>query len=206
MKHKLGTLCIVLGSLLLLASAGLQLYNTRESKHAGDASQAALTILQEAAGEPHMAQEPYAEHIDSFDEEAREAAAQMQEKTIGGYAYVGYLSVPILELELPVMSACDYERLQLAPCREYGSTKTDDLVICAHNYASHFGNLSKLETGDLLTFTDMEGEQILYSVEILDILEPTAVDTVKNSDFDLVLYTCTYGGKQRVTVFCNRVF
>ena len=65
--------------------------------------------------------------------------------------------------------------------------------------------LKQLKTGDLLTFTDMDGEKILYEVQVIDVLQPTAVDTVKNSDFDLVLYTCTYGGESRVVVFCNRV-
>ena len=98
-----------------------------------------------------------------------------------------------------------YERLRIAPCRQFGSTKTDDLVIAAHNYASHFGKLSQLRPGDLLTFSDMESDVILYEVSAMDILEPTAVETVKNSNFDLVLYTCTYGGETRVVVFCSRI-
>ena len=81
----------------------------------------------------------------------------------------------------------------------------DDLVIAAHNYASHFGRLAQLRTGDLLTFTDMDAETILYGVVTVDVLEPTAVDTVKDSEFDLVLYTCTYGGENRVAVFCDRI-
>ena len=111
----------------------------------------------------------------------------------------------MLELELPVISEWDYDRLKIAPCRQYGSTKTDDLVIAAHNYASHFGRLAQLRTGDLLTFTDMDAETILYGVVTVDVLEPTAVDTVKDSEFDLVLYTCTYGGENRVAVFCDRI-
>ena len=62
-----------------------------------------------------------------------------------------------------------------------------------------------LEIMDELTFTDMDGEKILYEVQVIDVLQPDAVDTVRNSDFDLVLYTCTYGGESRVVVFCNRV-
>ena len=34
--------------------------------------------------------------------------------------------------------------------------------------------------------------------------DPTDVDAVKNSGYDLVLYTCTYGGKTRIVVFCDR--
>ena len=39
---------------------------------------------------------------------------------------------------------------------------------------------------------------------MIDTLAPDEVEAVQNSGYDLVLYTCTYGGKTRVTVFCNR--
>ena len=33
---------------------------------------------------------------------------------------------------------------------------------------------------------------------------PHSVEEVEHSGYALVLYTCTYGGKTRVTVFCDR--
>lgn len=204
MRRILGTLCVILGAGMLLAAALLAGHNTTEDRSAGQASQQALIHIQEqiqAIEETAPQQtDPYADHIDAFDEEAKE----MTVREIDGYEYIGYLSIPAFELELPVMSEWDYPRLRVAPCRQYGSTKTDDLVIAAHNYASHFGYLSKLEAGDLLTFTDMDSETIVYEVKAVDILAPTAVSTVRDSDFDLVLYTCTYGGENRVAVFCDR--
>ena len=56
---------------------------------------------------------------------------------IDGYGYVGVLTIPTLELELPVMSEWDAARLKIAPCRYSGSTKTRDLVIAGHNYTTH---------------------------------------------------------------------
>lgn len=203
MIRKTGILCVILGIALLLAALGLMCYNTWESRSAMEASDSVLSQIRSAApaAEIQMTENPYEEHLDAFDE----AAKEMPVKQIDGYDYIGYLSIPVLELELPVMSEWDYDRLKIAPCRQYGSTRTDDLVIAAHNYASHFGNLSQLRTGDLLTFSDMESDVILYEVSAVDILEPTAVETVKNSNFDLVLYTCTYGGETRVAVFCSRI-
>ena len=58
--------------------------------------------------------------------------------------------------------------------------------------------------GDTVTFTDMEGIVNTYCVEKIETLNPNEVDAVQNSGYDLVLYTCTKGGKTRVTVFCNR--
>ena len=123
---------------------------------------------------------------------------------IDGYDYIGYLSIPALELTLPVMSEWDYERLKIAPCRQFGSPQTDDLVIAAHNYKTHFAYLSSLSPGDSVTFTDMDGTVNTYTVDKLETLTPTSVDAVQNSGYDLVLYTCTYGVDTRIAVFCTR--
>ena len=50
----------------------------------------------------------------------------------------------------------------------------------------------------------MEGIVNQYTVAKTEVLDPTLVDEVEKSGYDLVLYTCTYGGKTRVTVFCDR--
>ena len=209
MRRGIGILCLILGIVFLLAAGGLMFYNQEESRSAMESSHEVLTVMKPQMemptdsydGRESVEYSDYVDYVDVFDQEAKE----MTVKEIDGQEYIGYLSIPVLELELPVISEWDYDRLKIAPCRQYGSTKTDDLVIAAHNYASHFGRLAQLRTGDLLTFTDMDAETILYGVVTVDVLEPTAVDTVKDSEFDLVLYTCTYGGENRVAVFCDRI-
>ena len=79
------------------------------------------------------------------------------------------------------------------------------MIIAAHNYDRHFGRLSKLKDGDTITFTDLEGEVYEYAVREIKILEPTATEEVINSEWELILYTCTYGGKTRVVVGCERL-
>ena len=74
----------------------------------------------------------------------------------------------------------------------------------AHNYDSHFGPISKLEIGDSVIFVDMDGNTITYEVVGKDILAPTAVEEMTSGAFDLTLFTCTYGGASRVTVYCDR--
>ena len=123
---------------------------------------------------------------------------------LDGERYVGYLSIPVLELELPVMSDWDYEKLKSAPCRQFGSAKTNDLVIAAHNYKKHFARLTTLKQGDEVLFYEVDGTVNRYAVEWVDTLKPTEVERVKSSERDLVLYTCTYGGKARTAVFCGR--
>lgn len=202
MNKKAGILLIVVGLGMLLAAGGLYLHNVAVDANAGREAEAILTQVQEAIPEA-----PETEALEPAVEETAPAGTVPEEMTvveIDGYGYIGYLSIPKIELELPVMHLWDQYRLQIAPCRHFGSTWTDDLVIAAHNYEKHFGKLKELAPGDGVTFTDMDGNITDYEVVRLETLDPNAVDAVQYSDCDLVLYTCTYNGKNRVGVFCNR--
>ena len=98
-----------------------------------------------------------------------------------------------------------YARLRIAPCREFGTAAGGDLVIAGHNYRRHFGRLKELAAGDEVQFTDMDGTVYLYAVAAVETVQPEEVDKVVNSGHDLTLYTCTLGGKTRVTVWCDLV-
>ena len=208
MPKKSGIVFVIAGAVLMLSALSLFLYNWLENAKAGQESINLLSEIQAEIEEntpPTLSAET--EVRDSSPQETKPAETldpELPVTEINGYGYVGYLSIPDLGLELPVMAEWDYDRLKISPCRQHGSSRTDDLVIAAHNYKTHFGNLSALEQGAVIVFTDMDGVQNTYEVEVTDVLAPTEVETVLNSDYDLVLYTCTVGGRTRVTVFCNR--
>lgn len=122
-----------------------------------------------------------------------------------GQEYIGVLEIPSLDLELPIISEWNYARLKKAPCRYAGSAYTDDLVIAAHNYESHFGRLKDLSLGDAVSFTDVEGNRFEYEVVLKETLMPRDVNEMKSGEFDLSLFTCTVGGSYRVTVRCDRI-
>lgn len=191
MRSKLGAACMALGALLVLAALSLYVWNQREAQQAEQAVEAVLPQLHQQLESPApIAPDPY--------------DPAMKEVEIDGYGYIGYLSIPALGLELPVMAEWDYARLKLSPCRYTGSTKTDDLVVMAHNYARHFGTLPQLSAGDAVFFTDMEGEVCRYEVAEVEVLQPTAIEEMTAGEYPLTLFTCTYGGKSRVTVRCER--
>lgn len=192
MKRKIAIVFMTVGMLFIFFSAGLLVYNNYENKKAQESSD----ILMESIRLSIVEEEFKEEVTDPFDEE-------MKIKEIDGYGYVGYLSVPALNLELPVMSEWDYGRLKISPCRYYGSTKTDNLIIAAHNYRFHFGYLGHLKPGETVIFTDMDSKFHYYTVTSVELLLPTDVDKVKDSGDDLILYTCTYGGAKRITVRCS---
>ena len=130
---------------------------------------------------------------------------EMPVVTVEGRDYIGLLSIPALGLELPVISDWDYPALRVAPCRYAGSAYQNNLVIAAHNYASHFGRLNQLSPGDGVQFRDTEGNLFSYQVADLEILEPYDVEQMTAGGYDLTLFTCTLGGSQRLTLRCSRV-
>ena len=197
-KASPGVLCVLLGVVLLLAALGLYGYNRWEDAQAGAEAQTVVQDLQEKVVE----QTQSAASAPAIDTSSLDPELPVVE--LAGYEYVGTVSIPAIGIDLPVMSEWSYPRLKIAPCRQFGSSRTDDLVIAAHNYESHFGKLASLTAGDSVTFTDMDGIVNEYVVNKVEVLDPHSVEEVEHSGYALVLYTCTYGGKTRVTVFCDR--
>lgn len=212
MKSKVGIVCIFLGILLLLGALLLAISNIRQETAAQNAVAKIIPQLIQ-----QIQEKTTTESNDSEDEDVSELELQvpvkllteeekkMTEVEIDGYNYIGYLSIPTLELDLPIMSDWSYEQLNIAPCRYHGSIRGEDLVLMAHNFTNHFGRISQLEIGDSVTFTDMDAGITQYEVVGLDILAPEAVDVVTAGEFDLIFFTCTYGGSSRVVVYCNQV-
>ena len=210
MHKRAGVILVLAGAVLILAALLLVFSNYYEDRQAGRESDERLIDVR-AIIEERITPAPLV--TPAAGQEARESAEtpepfdpELTVAEIDGHGYIGYLSIPVLELDLPIMSEWDYEKLKIAPCRQFGSSKTDDLVIAAHNYKRHFGYLAELEAGDVVLFTDMDGIENRYVlVKAPETLAPDAVDAVQNSGYDLVLYTCTPGGATRVVAFCDRV-
>ena len=208
-KKRVGIVFLVTGAALLIAALLLFLHNEREDAYAGEAAGAALSAIQNVIDEKNTASMPDpSEEATEQTEATEETIPEPTELTvvnIDGNDYIGYISIPNFELELPIMADWSMEKLQIAPCLQYGSPLTDDAVIAGHNFKQHFGPLHDIEKGEYLTFTDMNGYTIAYTVVDVKIIDPRSVYEVINSEYDLTLYTCTIGGASRVIVSCNRV-
>ena len=188
MPKKSGVILISLGAVLILAALLLLLYNRSEDRRAGQEAESLLEDVRSSMA------------ADTDPEPQEELAEEIT------YDYAGVIAIPDLSLELPVIDQWSYARLKVAPCRQSGAAADGDLVIAAHNYKSHFGYLDRLEPGASVIFTDMEGTVYRYAVEEIRQLEPEDaedVSSVFSSEYPLVLYTCTPGGKARVAVFCQ---
>lgn len=210
MKTDPGRIWINTGLLLLAAALFLWAYNGQESRRAGDSAQQVITELThsltrqppaEAGADPERSEAPAVK----LPEYLLDAQREMPEKTVNGRAYIGVLSIPSLNLELPVLSQWSYPNLKDAPCRYSGSLYQNDLIICAHNYASHFGRLKTLQPGDTLLFTDMDDQVVSFQMVEQETLEPNDQEAMTTGDWDLTLFTCTPGGQTRVTLRFQRV-
>ena len=202
MKANRGTVWINAGLLLIAAALFLSVYNDWESHAARDSARHVIAQLCDEL--PTEAGDDEAEPT-TLPESLPDVRREMPVKTINGRDYIGVLSIPSLELELPVISQWDYPALKVAPCRYSGSLYQDNLIICAHNYASPFGRLKTLQPGDTLLFTDMDDQVVSFQMVEQETLEPNDEEAMTTGDWDLTLFTCTPGGQTRVTVRFQRV-
>lgn len=205
MRKKRNEFMVAAGAVLLFSALLLFFHNIREDLQAKQQSDRILTFITSAAG-PRTSQSGEKTGVPELtgDTAVSPLSPELPSVEIDGHDYVGSIELPRFEIELPVMAEWDYDRLKIAPCRQFGSSRTDDLVIAAHNYTNHFGRLKELKCGDTVLFTDMERIVNTYTVDRVETLAPDNPEAVRNSDSDMVLYTCTVGGSARVAVFCRR--
>lgn len=202
MRRKLGNLCIFLGAVLLAAALLLLGYNCWDAARAGNAAEEILpALLDEMPDEPAVPDQPLGTPVEYLDEDT----LTMTEAEIDGERYIGWLDIPAIELELPVMSEWSYSRLKTAPCRYSGTVRGEDLVLLGHNYTRHFGKLDRLRVGDEVLFTDMDGVVYRYEVAARDVLDADAVAEMTAGEYDLTLFTCDATGARRITVYCDMV-
>ena len=200
MKADRGTAWIHVGLLLIAAALFLSAYNEMASHEARNSAQQVIEQLCETLPTESTA----GNEAPAVPEYLLDAGREMPVQTINGRDYIGVLSIPSLELELPVISQWDYPALKVAPCRYSGSLYQDNLIICAHNYASHFGKLKTLQPGDTVQFTDMDENVVTFRMVERETLGPTDVEGREAGDWDLPLFTCTVGGQTRVTIRFER--
>lgn len=143
------------------------------------------------------------ENTEQLPQDTETPQKEMARIKVDGYDCVGILSIPVLNLKLPVLTDWSYAKLKIAPCVYYGSYYEPDFVIAAHNYKAHFRRLSELKSGDIVLFTDANGVEYIYEVVLMETLPKDATKEMITSGFDLSLYTCTTGRANRVTARCS---
>ena len=204
-KSIAGTILILIGSLLILAAIGFYAYNLWDDSRANAAADRVLEALEEIimqASDPSGSASG-AGTAPAIPDYVLDPLRDMPAVEIDGRRYVGTISIPALDLELPVLEEWSYPGLKVAPCRYSGTVYQKNMVIAAHNYNAYFGSLVNLKPGDQVVFTDVDGNQFAYQMVLQETLAPTAVAEMTAGEWDLTLFTCTLGGRTRTTVRCT---
>lgn len=208
-KNK-GTVFIVIGAFLIAAAISLVVFNLASEKKAEKQTLYVTELLCESipTSENGKTDAPVnEEHLNTETEipdHILNPEMDMPTVTIDGNEYIGVLEIPALELTLPVLSAWNYPKLNISPCRYTGSAYTDDLVIAAHNYICHFANIPLLNEGAEIHFTDVSGNIFTYSVRLIETVPAAAVEDMTESGFALTLFTCNSTGQARIAVRCDK--
>jgi sortase A len=194
--RRIGTLLVIIGFLAILSGGAVWLFNYLEGRAAagyseGIAAEFILSVPPEADGN---AEQPLSSSDGQF----------IDDKTvwIDGASYIGIISIPLLDINLPVNQDWSYPALKKSPCRYSGSIHDNTLVVAAHNYDRHFGNIARLSTGDPVILLCAGGIERRYETVSVETVDPGDTDSVINSGYDLTLFTCTYGGQARTVVRC----
>ena len=196
------------GLLLIAAALLLTVYNLWDEHRAGTAVTQVMEQLQKQTPDSMLVQTPSSPAgpgESEIPDYILNPDMEMPTMDIDGNRYIGTLDIPALNLSLPVMSEWSYPKLKIAPCRYVGTAYQGNFVIAAHNYRTHFGSLGNLSAGDRVTFTDVDGNIFSYDVVEVQILNPAAIEEMVSDDWDLSLFTCTLGGKTRLTVRCDKI-
>ena len=192
MRSKRSIFLLVIGALCLLGALGLTGYNVwdeqRASRSVVESAEQLSTVIRPKAESDQLL--------------LPQEQAVMPAVPLDGNNYIGVLEIPTLGLSLPILDECTDSLLKVAPCR-YAGNLYDGLIIAGHNYVSHFKKLSQLAPGDAVRFTDVDGNVWEYTVTTTEIISGYDVEGMEEGDWDLTLFTCTYGGQDRVTVRCT---
>ena len=196
------------GIVLMGAAFGLTAYNLYEDAHAGELSSSVLQQLDaerkiyiESLTKPNL---PTGITGEIEEESNISPDTPMPTVTIDGTPYIGSIVIPALGLELPVAQDWDYVQMKISPCRYTGSAYKDDFIICGHNYSTHFQNIGDLQKGDTVIFVDAVGNEFYYSVDLVEVLQPSEVERMVSTDYDLSFFSCNFERSARVTVRCFR--
>jgi sortase A len=197
---------VVLGAAVLLAVAAAVAYVQIEN--AGVLAQRrAADLLERVQGPAETAAQVAA--VLPEESEAMMSVPQRVLQDVDGYSVVAKLTIPRLELELPVLAECSDAALKVSVCRLTGPLQPGDagnLVLTGHNYRSgaHFGRLDELEAGDEVTLMDVWGTEYQYLVSETVTIKPDDIEALSTYEGAraLALLTCTQRANRRLLVRC----
>ena len=190
MKITKGKISIFLGIVCFGMAIGIITYNRDEDSAAGVSAAACLEKVDAQITNIAVDEQP---------------SGQMKAVDVNGQSFIGIITIPAIDIRLPIQQDWDTGDAKVSPCRYKGSVYDNDLIVAGHNYQRHFGKLNQLVSGDQVIVTDVDGRQYYYEVTYTETIGTYDVDAMDEGEWDFTVFTCTIGGASRVTVRCEYV-
>ena len=131
--------------------------------------------------------------------------------TYKGFDVVGTIQIPAINLKYPILEKNTPKALQTSVVLMYtanGLNEVGNSVIIGHNYrnGTMFSNVKKLENGDIIYITDLQGRKVKYT--IYNIYRTSGTDgryITRNTQGkrEISLSTCTDDSKARTIVLAK---
>lgn len=190
---------IFIAILMMIGAGGLLIYNNNEDARVVEGNQKAIEEIENAIKKNNI--DKSEELTDNDISEITTNIGNNTKIEVQGNNYIGILYIPSLNnLTIPIISEWSYPNLKISACRYSGNLENNNLVIAGHNYKSTFAKLFDLQEGSIAYFKSTNGLVYKYKLNKIEILQPTDVGKMKRSDYDLTVFTCTYGGENRYTL------
>lgn len=151
----------------------------------------------------------------SNNEEESKSQIQLEYK---GYKVIGIVKIPKINIEYPILEIGNIDPesakapMKLSIIKYWGENVNDygNLSIAGHNNkdGTMFGKTKKLQKGDIVELTDLNGQTIQYSIYDIFVTDPNDVSILLPKDElvrEVTLITCTNGNKQRLILKAKEI-
>lgn len=131
------------------------------------------------------------------------------EKTYQGLPTIGKIEIPKTKVNLPIMESVTAKGMEIAPCLLFSTgtlNQQGNTLIVGHNYNNIFTNNKKLQIGDKIYITTVDGKKIEYVIYRTFKVTPEEVDYVIEDSSDtpkIMLSTCTASDRYRLIVMAK---
>jgi len=152
-----------------------------------------------------------------FSKNEEESGSQIQLE-YKGYDVIGIVKIPKINIEYPILEIGDIDPesakkpMKLSIIKYWGEKVNDygNLSIAGHNNkdGTMFGKTKKLEIGDIVELTDLNGQTIQYSIYDIFVTDPNDVSILLPKDEiirEVTLITCTNGNKERLILKAKEI-
>ena len=121
--------------------------------------------------------------------------------SLDGTDYVGILEIPRYESTLPVCA--DWGRVSKHPCRFSGSIYDRTMQIGGTSQNGQFDFYREISAGDIVCFTDMEGNRYSYTVTDIRYEKHADQTALQRKEASLILFIKNIYAFEYIVIFCT---